>query len=784
MKCELLFASLTLIFLAVIPQVTLAQEANACPGEVGQEKYERCVIEQFGQLFGKAEQQLDQKIASSSTHFDEKSTFKDLENAIKRLENERAHPQTGEISRPKNTELPAPVLKIQGSLDSLIQYHCDPQRSASDRLPQREKVMRTLDELEDEIDRRFSAFQRWSFAKNISRGLANAIQPVESAHKALEAHKRSCSLLEELPVKSEVEEYLTKTQKLAKAIRMREEKILNQKDLPIETKLELVGEYIAITKGLDTYFRKFNSLRYKVITRTFLNTRYDNFCGPNLRILENKFNSLQSNELETLSQVDFSRDEKAFRVITDVIRDKKTKLLQCFAIAEAELEREQREGDNSLLGDARNNNDGLDPNTPLNREKTAKAHRCNAANEIYKKALTASKAGDVKSYRSNLQRARNKILNPNDAASECPNLVADIAGGFKKASLLSSVDKAFSDTMQTCALPKMIALKKLLSKTTHPSISLKRQALDQAIQAVRSLRETEVAISSSSSSAAQNLEKTKEHFAGLLPQYCSGLKASLDNLDSRLAQSKSLNHNLDAHKKVALKNCQTIHGPSVEARYNASNSSGSFSCECVVGTSMQGSKICRSDQEHASLPPVTLSPLIENTKQTTTQTKREATHNRRCETGYRVGLVNADGTYYCKPSKHTANARCNQLNKGSGWYAVNIKSNGEFVCQRNTTRADHVRACRKTYGKRLVGVSKQGRNWVCNHCPRGTYASKGLCYNVQRAKEPPKRNYNNSPQQRACKPGFRRNLTGCVRICPPGSYAVGGGCRRLGSAKS
>lgn len=117
-----------------------------------------------------------------------------------------------------------------------------------------------------------------------------------------------------------------------------------------------------------------------------------------------------------------------------------------------------------------------------------------------------------------------------------------------------------------------------------------------------------------------------------------------------------------------------------------------------------------------------------------------------CDAGYRW---NRDKTR-CIPNQKTANAWCGAHNKGSGWFAKNIKADGSYICRQNQAgrnavcrqlnprqhvyagamRADGSFACHKTRKQRradawaeckrrfprtLIRVERRGNQYYCRH---------------------------------------------------------------------
>jgi hypothetical protein len=88
--------------------------------------------------------------------------------------------------------------------------------------------------------------------------------------------------------------------------------------------------------------------------------------------------------------------------------------------------------------------------------------------------------------------------------------------------------------------------------------------------------------------------------------------------------------------------------------------------------------------------------------------------------------------YWCRPSQAVANAKCIELNKGTGWTARDITDEGRFQChksrQQMAREADAY--CRNLYKSRYVRVEfNRDGQVVCRHCEPGQIARGGLCYN-------------------------------------------------------
>lgn len=78
--------------------------------------------------------------------------------------------------------------------------------------------------------------------------------------------------------------------------------------------------------------------------------------------------------------------------------------------------------------------------------------------------------------------------------------------------------------------------------------------------------------------------------------------------------------------------------------------------------------------------------------------------------GYRAGDPLPDGRYYCVPDQATANVKCDELSKGPGHEAFNIKNDGSFACRMGKVAADHW--CRAQRGIGWYAVFNKDRSRV------------------------------------------------------------------------
>jgi hypothetical protein len=78
--------------------------------------------------------------------------------------------------------------------------------------------------------------------------------------------------------------------------------------------------------------------------------------------------------------------------------------------------------------------------------------------------------------------------------------------------------------------------------------------------------------------------------------------------------------------------------------------------------------------------------------------------------GYRAGDQLPDGRSYCVPDQATANAKCNEMSKGPGHEAFNIKSDGTFSCRMGKVAADNW--CRAQQGAGWHAVISKNRSRV------------------------------------------------------------------------
>ncbi len=364
-----------------------------------------------------------------------------------------------------------------------------------------------------------------------------------------------------------------------------------------------------------------------------------------------------------------------------------------------------------------------------------------AAKADYDRAKAAYLKGDTASTLSDLDTAKGRI-DSLGAKPDCTSVLTKIAKGRAKTERFVNVVRIAEETLRRCKPGRLqsnlqaIRDSNAKSKSPHPVLVglADRMTVQTSVLARWKKAEAEYA-AGRLSSARKILQRIKAASSSMPAGDCAGLRRKVDSGLGRIAARTSARDRAD---KV-IKSCDT--GGIKRFNYEIPGDDGTFASDLRALLS-EGLKVCVRKEKERKVADRKTTCLKQNGK------------------GYYPGPVAADGTYYCLPTKATANAWCNANNKGKGWKAGKIGARGGYNCNKSAKqqKAENNANCRRQYGRGYYAgkankkgvyycrpTRKTAHAWCRKRNGRGAYAGKVRrngsfnCYRKNQAGTPKKK---------------------------------------------
>jgi len=429
-------------------------------------------------------------------------------------------------------------------------------------------------------------------------------------------------------------------------------------------------------------------------------------------------------------------------------------------------------------------------------------------------ARSAFSSGDIEAVRASLNKARAGI-DAMAGAPACPGLMESIVSGLDKADRLEVALVSARDAISSCSPEAIRGAQSAFGELRHPemsrilaageNINLAQGAYQQAratfiagnlIDANNSLQAASDTLNSLDAGMCPNLRNAVDaslakveklrgaintaeqavvncdnqaivRWTGFLAKIINPATASVK---TQLNKSKEVCENRNREERIAQSNaqCKSTFGSKSLATPESANSDKPV-CNCEAGYQWS------SDNTSCVKAP--------------SKEQLAAERDRYCRgehgAGYYAGPADAGGSYYCLPTKKTANKWCRDNNQGGGWKANTIGAEGGYSCSQNraqmkkTARADCRRQAKQN-GKVYAYTQflKNGR-YSCNWCESGFRYKDGGCYprNASTTYSCPKGYYLKGKRcyPRQANTQRRKKRKGCVTYSNPDGSLLGGG---------
>ena len=314
-----------------------------------------------------------------------------------------------------------------------------------------------------------------------------------------------------------------------------------------------------------------------------------------------------------------------------------------------------------------------------------------------------------------LQAAKTELAKLN-GAPQCPDLAGRIDRGEQQSQQLGDILSSSNAALNTCKIADIrAALKKIGGKTKPPKLLELKNRLNQQWGVLKIVGEARAAYRAGQYEQSLSLLRKAKAAKRALGGACPVIDQRIDNATAAVERKREENDGA-ARVADAARTCNTVVLDSYISR-------GGGITKALKARAVDALQVCRAREEDRRV-------REEADQQAARTAKCEADHG----AGYYPGKPDAGGSYYCLPTRATANRWCNDNNPGKGWKAQKITASGGFGCIQNrrqrvaAARADcrqQARSAGKVYA--YTRMKKDG-TYDCRWCERGYRYRKGKCY--------------------------------------------------------
>ncbi len=309
------------------------------------------------------------------------------------------------------------------------------------------------------------------------------------------------------------------------------------------------------------------------------------------------------------------------------------------------------------------------------------------AHAAYDTAKQAYAAGQLANVRSNLNGAK-AAIDGLGGKPDCSDLAGKIASGLDKADRLDEVLREIGNAVSSCNVAAIERVRQRYGNQSHPAITSALRTGDGIIAANASYEDAKRTYSSGDlGSAESSLSRARSALSQAGGAKCSDLR---DKIAGGLSRVERLRDAIRSAEQ-AVSSCDQ---PAIKRWTGSLATVTNPAADPVKAKLKRAGKKCES--------------------------QAVATRNERCRRdhgpGYHAGKPGADGTYYCIPSRKTADNWCNANNKGSGWRAGKINAKGGFDCEksRKQQQAENNAYCRRQHGRGYyAGKPRKDGTYYC-----------------------------------------------------------------------
>jgi hypothetical protein len=367
------------------------------------------------------------------------------------------------------------------------------------------------------------------------------------------------------------------------------------------------------------------------------------------------------------------------------------------------------------------------------------------ANASYESARQAYDAGDMGGTRAALGAAQASV-DGLGGAPDCPDLRSRIASSYERADRLERILGEANEAVSSCSASPAQSLRQNYAGLGHPALAPLLARSDAIVQATAAYEEAKAAYAGGDLGNAESSLHRARGAAARAGGSCGDLIASIDSglgkvdrlRDAIRSAEQALASCDPASMQTWSRKLASLSNPAADAvKARLANAGkdckdkavaeGNAWCERERGKGYRasapdagGSVYCIPDQAAADAwcnannkGPGWIASKI-NAKGTfecnKSKEQQQAENNALCRekygSGYYAGNADKGGTYYCLPTRKTANAWCNANNQGAGWVAGTIKADGSYSCAlspKARTRQAWAE-CRRQFGGQLADV--------------------------------------------------------------------------------
>jgi hypothetical protein len=368
------------------------------------------------------------------------------------------------------------------------------------------------------------------------------------------------------------------------------------------------------------------------------------------------------------------------------------------------------------------------------------------AKASYESAKQAYDAGDLAAARASLNAAQASIDGLGAGAPDCPDLRGKIAGGLERADRLERILSEARAAVSGCDPAAVQAVEQSYGSLDHPALTPLLAQGDAIVQANAVYEDAKIAYSGGNlGSAESSLHRARGALSRAGGSVCPDLRQRVEDGLGRIerlrdairsAEQAAASCNASTVErwstslakvsnpaanpvKAKLKRARTECEAKAVAERNATcerkhgrgyyagepDAGGTFYCIpnrsaadawCNANNSGSGWKASKINAKGGF-------GCDRSAKQQ--QAENSASCRKQYGAGYYAGKPRKDGTYFCLPTKKTANAKCRQIN-GPGAIAGRIKPDGSHDCQwSGKARTQQAWAdCRRQFGNALANV--------------------------------------------------------------------------------
>ncbi|MCP5084396.1 MAG: hypothetical protein GY948_22125 [Alphaproteobacteria bacterium] len=383
-----------------------------------------------------------------------------------------------------------------------------------------------------------------------------------------------------------------------------------------------------------------------------------------------------------------------------------------------------------------------------------KRNTVQAAHAKFNEGRTHFIDGDPAAASAQLQAARTELAKLN-GAPQCPELAGRIDKGEQQSQQLGDILSSSNAAFGTCKIADIrAALKKIGGKTKPAKLLELKNRLEQQWGVLTIVGEARAAYRAGKFEQSLSLlRKAKAAKRGVAGD-CPVIDQRIDNATAAVERKREENDG-SARVAEAARTCNMVVLRSFVPGYGGIT-------KALKAQADDALQVCRAKDED---------------RRARNKADQLAARKAKCRTdhgaGYYPGKPRADGTYYCIPTRETANRWCRENNPGAGSRAVNIKKDGSHSCRANrkTQKANARADCRRQIRNKgkvyaFTRINRDG-TYNCFSCEPGFRWRKGRCR--QRG----------GTQRRTGGGGrFRPGKYKCTIFNPDGSLLGGGGSTR------